>query len=395
MEGRQIEPRILMWAAAEIFWEESGATRRAAATLEDTSASGACVRTKRAFPVGARMTIRWHRGEFSAIARNCRTDGREFLLGLRRESTKSGPTIPPAMPPIPQLKLKPATPVKAETATHLTDSKERPLVLQPEPPRLRSSTASSAAPENSRALRESRERSKVQFPSTAPELGVAERKVMQPKPLFSKFWRRSEPQAEIKGATPKEVSMNKPSAPSAEMNSRPRGELLSYDDIYHAAGIMSPSSGYGIHKVVEMLNNERIRELSNDIKRASVLMALESAGTSLDEVLRDAKRRQEALDTYEAAQKRQLDEFDSQKAKENSQVEAEMEKVRAHYSERIQRNREEVAKEKEALRNWQAAMQLESQRIAEVIELCGKQPIAASGPATAEKTPLTRGQGAS
>jgi hypothetical protein len=33
-----------------------------------------------------------------------------------------------------------------------------------------------------------------------------------------------------------------------------------------------------------------------------------------------------------------------------------------------------VAKEKEALRNWQMAMQHETQRIGEVIELCGKQP---------------------
>lgn len=189
--------------------------------------------------------------------------------------------------------------------------------------------------------------------------------------------------------------MNNPTTASAGSNGRPHGELLSYDDIYHAAGIMSPSSGYGIHKVVEMLNNERIRELSKDIKRASVLMALEAAGTSLDEVLRDAKRRQEALDTYEAAQKRQVEEFDSQKVRENSQIEAEMERVRTHYAERIQRNRDEVAKEKEALRNWQAAMQLESQRIAEVIELCGKQPAGSSGAASSEKASLTRAQSAS
>ena len=59
-----------------------------------------------------------------------------------------------------------------------------------------------------------------------------------------------------------------------------------------------------------------------------------------------------------------------------------MEKVRSHYAERIQANLDQVSKEKEALRNWQSAMQHESQRITDVIELCGKQPEPAK-PATA------------
>jgi hypothetical protein len=40
----------------------------------------------------------------------------------------------------------------------------------------------------------------------------------------------------------------------------------------------------------------------------------------------------------------------------------------------VQANLDQVAKEKEALRNWQMAKQHESQRISEVIELCAKQP---------------------
>ena len=51
-----------------------------------------------------------------------------------------------------------------------------------------------------------------------------------------------------------------------------------------------------------------------------------------------------------------------------------MEKVRVHYAQRMQSNLDQVAKEKEALRNWQMAMQHETQRVGEVIDLCGKQP---------------------
>ena len=171
-------------------------------------------------------------------------------------------------------------------------------------------------------------------------------------------------------------------APAAEAIAAPGRDLLSYDDIYHAAGIMAPRSGYGIHKVVEMLNSQRIRELSPDVKRASVLMALDAAGTSVDDVLQDATRRQQALDAYEAGQRKQLEEFEAQKSKENAEIEAEMERVRAHYAQRIQNNRDQVAREKETLRNWQMAMQHESQRITEVIELCRKQPAASSAVAT-------------
>jgi len=203
---------------------------------------------------------------------------------------------------------------------------------------------------------------------------------MASKSVFPKFWRRQQDEDAPKHATLKEAPVNSPSskAPAAEAVNGPGSDLLSYDDIYHAAGIMSPRSGYGIHKVVEMLNSQRIRELSTDIKRASVLMALDAAGTSVDDVLQDATRRQQALNAYEAAQRKQLEEFETHKSRENAQIEAEMERLRAHYAQRMQSNRDQVAREKETLRNWQMAMQHESQRISDVIELCGKQPAAAS-----------------
>jgi hypothetical protein len=60
------------------------------------------------------------------------------------------------------------------------------------------------------------------------------------------------------------------------------GELLSMEDIYRAAGIVGPRSGYSINKVVQMLHSEHIRGLSKEMKRASVLMTLDAAGVSRD-----------------------------------------------------------------------------------------------------------------
>jgi len=201
---------------------------------------------------------------------------------------------------------------------------------------------------------------------------------MESKKLFPNFWRRQQHQNQNEDAPakslPKEAPMNNPNPHAALAANSSRADLLSYDDIYHAAGIMSPRSGYGIHKVVEMLNSERIRALSKDIQRASVLMALDAAGASVDQLLQDATRRQHALDSYEDGQRKQIEEFEARKAQENTQLQAEMERLTAHYAERIQHNLDQVAKEKEMLRNWQMAKQHESQRISEVVDLCSKQP---------------------
>lgn len=216
---------------------------------------------------------------------------------------------------------------------------------------------------------------------------------MQPKTIFPHFWRRKQDEDAPAQSTIMEAPVNKPNT-QEPTPSGPRGELLNYEDIYRAAGIMSPGAGYGIHKVVDMLNNDRIRDLSKDAKRASVLMALDAAGISADELLTDATRRQNALNSYETAQSKQLEDFEARKAKENGRIEEEMEKIRVHYAQRVQANLDQVAKEKEALRNWQMSMQHETQRIGEVIELCGKQPVperssnamaAAAGAGSSEK----------
>jgi hypothetical protein len=195
---------------------------------------------------------------------------------------------------------------------------------------------------------------------------------MQSKGFFPKFWRQPDDTDAPHTPASTEAPVNKSQTHPAEGLTGPKTDLLSYEDIYRAAGILSPRSGYGIHKVVDMLNSDRIRNLSPDIKRASVLMALDAAGTSAEDLLQDATRRQQALSSYEAGQQKQLEEFEARKAQENAQIQAEMERVTAHYAERIQHNHDQVAQEKDALHNWQIQKQYENQRISEVIELCAK-----------------------
>lgn len=398
MDGRDIEPRVLMWAVAEISWQESsGEQVQTRATLEDTSKSGACVRLKRPLAVGAMVMIKWQREQFAAVARNCRKDGRDFLVGVCRKAqvngnskaepvgmtaavTKSSEANSSSVEDHPLLlalhaererRLAQETGLAAhrigtEVTPNSDSRKSENCSLEPANPQLgRATSAAAEVPVNCSQL------GNVSVNSGAPPR--QERKDMEPKVFFPTFWHRAKASDSREPNSCKEVVVNENRGTTTAPSIAGR-EMLSYEDIYDAAGIMTPASGYGIQKVLEMLNSERIRNLSGDVKRASILMALEVAGTSADDVLSDATRRQEALKRYESGKKKQLEEFEATKTRENNQTEEEMERVRAHYAERMQRNRDLVAQEKEALRNWQMAMQHEMERIADVIDVCRQPP---------------------
>jgi len=148
------------------------------------------------------------------------------------------------------------------------------------------------------------------------------------------------------------------------------GELLPFEEIYRSAGIKGPRLGYTIGKVIEMLQSEHIKTLSAEMKRSSLLMALEAAGVQVDEVLQDATLRQRAINSYEAIQRKHLEEYEARKAQENCAIQAEAERVAAEYAARISGNLDEVAREKESFRKWQAKKQYEAQRIADAVALC-------------------------
>jgi hypothetical protein len=157
---------------------------------------------------------------------------------------------------------------------------------------------------------------------------------------------------------------------------------MSMEDIYRIAGIMNPRKGYSISKIVEMLHSEHLRGLSKEMKRASVLMALDAAGVSVDEVLQDAKARQDAIDSYEVDQRKQFEAQLAQKAEENVQIQAELERVKARYTERLRRNLDGMGREKATFGNWLTPKQQEAQSMAEAVDLCLK-PAAPETPRTA------------
>jgi hypothetical protein len=178
-----------------------------------------------------------------------------------------------------------------------------------------------------------------------------------------------------RGDKPKSNS-NPAALPEAAADANPThhspGDLLSMEDIYRAAGILAPRMGYSIRKVADMLASDHLRGVSDEMKRASVLMALDAAGISVDEVLRDAAMRQSAINCYESDQWEHFEEYWAAKAAENSHVQSELERITAQYQERIKRNLDEIAREKVIFATWQTMKQQEAQRIGEAAGICSK-----------------------
>lgn len=164
----------------------------------------------------------------------------------------------------------------------------------------------------------------------------------------------------------------------------------SFDEIYGAAGIQNPAHGYTIMKVADMLQSERLRGLPAEVKRSSILVALDAAGVPIDEIIQDAVRRDRALDTYEGVLQKSATDAENRAAEDNKKLQAELEKIMADYRSRIQANNDAAAREKDRFYSWRLQKQQEEKKIADAVShFVSENPItvdAAANPA-APKTP--------
>jgi hypothetical protein len=274
MDGRNIEPRTVLWAVAEVSWEDpTGTPYRTPATLEDTSPSGACIRLKSPISVGSRLIVKWQREQFSAVARNCRSDGRDFLLGVRRDTglghvqaspPSQGITFKQTIGPVPHEPVSgvlkafpplsataPSIPAKQEATQKKSAARSslpepappptaRVLAESPNAPR-RVSPATAGAHERNSQSRTARRvdpprRAQSHLVGASPRRG---RKVMQSKGFFSHFWRKQDGTDAPDKATFTEAPMNQSNSHPAEGLTGPQTDLLSYEDIYRAAGVLA------------------------------------------------------------------------------------------------------------------------------------------------------------
>jgi hypothetical protein len=84
------EPRTAVMIVVGALWEdEKGILQRERARMENTSNSGACIRVTKQIDVGAKLRVQWRWEEFLGVARYCRKDGMDYLVGIQRDAKKS------------------------------------------------------------------------------------------------------------------------------------------------------------------------------------------------------------------------------------------------------------------------------------------------------------------
>jgi len=156
----------------------------------------------------------------------------------------------------------------------------------------------------------------------------------------------------------------------------------SFDQIYTAAEITAPTHGFTILKIIDLLQSEHIRNLSRDVRRSSLMLALEAAGVKPQDVVQDAVLRDKALDTFESVQQKALTDLEAKRTQENKELQAEIDRRITEMQSKIQANNDEVAKEKERFYGWQLKKQQEEQKIGDAVSY-----LTTEKPATAAPTP--------
>jgi hypothetical protein len=412
------EFRMAVMTLVEASWEDqSGALRTVSARMEDKSAGGACIRINTPIEVGSKLKIQWRFEQFSGTAKYCRSEGKDYVVGIQRDAANSPISNRLPVNLLPSEGPRSSVPsVLAARVESAPQQESKVVESTPAPPTLEIvSIAHSVSPvtgiRSHRAGREIDKQSKPRIslsqdfdapriqtkrPPKEKQVGT-ERKPMRHKWLELAPWHSSQDDVsessdsngdgksngkserqDLLSATP---TAKKAAVHSARDVPNFQVDLSPVEDIYRAAGIMVPRKGYTINKVVDMLNSEHMRGLSKEMKRVALLMALDAAGVPVGEVLQDAKLRQEALDSHEAQQRKQVEAEWARKEEENIQIQTELESVRAHYMARISRNLDGVAREKETFEGWVSMKRRECQSMAEAAELCLESP--ASEPASA------------
>jgi hypothetical protein len=149
--------------------------------------------------------------------------------------------------------------------------------------------------------------------------------------------------------------------------SGPASDAATPEAIYAAAQIAVPQHGFSILKVAAMLESEHIRELPADVRRKSVLVALDAAQVPIKEIVADAVRRDRALDTYERVLEQNLEGLRKSAQEDNQRLEAEIERHAAELRARIEQNNGALSRAREQFATWRAGKQLEESRIAAAV----------------------------
>lgn len=158
--------------------------------------------------------------------------------------------------------------------------------------------------------------------------------------------------------------------------------------VYDAAKIAAPAHGYTVLKIAEMLRSEHIIALPADVKRKSIMVALDAAGVKVADIVQDAVERDRALDTYERVLQKHLEELGRETAAENQRIEEEIARRVAELRARIDQNAATLGGETREFQAWQDRKRQEEATIADAVSY-----FVSENPITIAPTTKDKGEG--
>jgi hypothetical protein len=195
--------------------------------------------------------------------------------------------------------------------------------------------------------------------------------------MLKRFWKRSSAETIFTAfARESNGSNNGLSTPgNSERNQTDlpgMAALSSFDGIYQRSALKAATStaAWDIFKVADMVNNGHLQGLSPAAKHSALMMALETAGVAVEDMLHDAVQRQRVLNEYEDGQRKRLEDFQTAKQLEKERLGAAMEAMCAEYRMRIADTEQDVERERGLFREWQERKEKEHRRISEAASAC-------------------------
>lgn len=169
------------------------------------------------------------------------------------------------------------------------------------------------------------------------------------------------------GEAPTRASDTVPDAEGDATFTNPVVTPTDLSEIYESAQIPTPSHGYTVLKVAEMLRSEHLAALPAEVKQKSIMVALDAAGVKVAEIVEDAVQRDRALDTYERVLQKNLEDVRTRTELENQRIEEQINQQVADLRARVEHNNTQMTKEQNDLIHWRARKRQEEDRIAEAV----------------------------
>ncbi len=71
-----------------LWQDEAGTPHISPGKLEDLSDGGLCIRVGSPIRIGSKLVVQWHRGDFAGTVVQCRQQGQDYVLGIKRDAAQ-------------------------------------------------------------------------------------------------------------------------------------------------------------------------------------------------------------------------------------------------------------------------------------------------------------------